>query len=493
MRLCVLGPSYQHSTSELRDHDPRCDPSVYLPEHSFEECLIDKATAVRHVGRLARRGFDVFVNLCDGAWDEDRPGIEVVHALERLGLAFTGAGSSFYEPTRAAMKMACHYAGIATPAFAFARDRMEAERAAATLRYPIIVKHPNGYNSVGLTRDSRVTTPTQLLERADAAIEAYGGCLLEEFIEGREFTALVAEPGEGESVPRAYPPIEFTFPPGESFKHFDLKWIDHATMQSVPVTDPALSEAILQRSRDLFLSLGGTGYGRCDLRMNAEGELFMLEINPNCSVFYPTGSFGSADAILALDRGGHRGFLEHLIACARRRQRRALPAYEVHFDPSAGYGLRAARDLTIGEVVDRHEERAHHLVSRAHVERSWDEKHRRWYRQYAWPLTDDVAVMWSDRIEDWRPLNHSCDPNTWLSGLDLVARTAIRKGQAITIDYATFCGPAMEDFPCSCASVLCRGVVRGSDHLQAFVGERYGDHVSDYVRRARRAREGAKD
>ncbi len=38
---------------------------------------------------------DVYVNLCDGAWDEDRAGMEVVKALEMFKVPFTGASSEF--------------------------------------------------------------------------------------------------------------------------------------------------------------------------------------------------------------------------------------------------------------------------------------------------------------------------------------------------------------------------------------------------------------
>ena len=60
------------------------------------ECLT-KATAVERVTRRVEQGFDVFFNLCDGAADQHTPGIEVVHTLERLGVAFTGATSEFYD------------------------------------------------------------------------------------------------------------------------------------------------------------------------------------------------------------------------------------------------------------------------------------------------------------------------------------------------------------------------------------------------------------
>jgi D-alanine-D-alanine ligase len=100
----VLTYAYADSTSPFKDLDLPCDPRPYLPDADWQYVALQKSTAVATVVELAGQGFDVFLNLCDGAWGEDRPGIEVVEALERLGVAFTGATSEFYEPSREAMK-----------------------------------------------------------------------------------------------------------------------------------------------------------------------------------------------------------------------------------------------------------------------------------------------------------------------------------------------------------------------------------------------------
>lgn len=487
MRICVLTSSYERSSSAFRDHDAVADLSEYLTGHEIEHHGIHKATAAAQVRDLVGRGFDVFVNLCDGAWDEDRAGIEVVQTLDRLGAAYTGADEGFYDPTREAMKLACSYAGVDTPRFVVARGAADVARAAAELEFPLIVKHPQGYGSIGLTRASRVTTADELRTQVDGAIASWGAALVEEFIEGREFTALVAEADEPGARPRAWPPVEVEFPPGESFKTFDLKWVEFRRMRWVPVRDAALARRIEDASAKTFTALGGVGYGRCDLRMGADGRVHVLEINPNCAVFLPPGEFGSADEILAADAGGVRGFAEHVLRCALRRRTERAPRCEVRYDPARGWGLHAVRAIAAGDVVEAHEERPAHLVSRARVERTWDDVHRSWFARYAWPLTDEVHVMWSDRPEHWRPIDHSCDPNAWLDGLDLVARRAIAAGERVTMDYATFCGPDMASFACACGSARCRGTVRGGDHLAPFVGEQYGRHVSDYVRRARAA------
>ena len=486
MKICVLDDSYEQSVTPFKQFDFLPDPIRYLDGHQCERHFLHKATAVRQVRELSRQGFDVFLNLCDGAWEEDRPGIEVVQALERLGLAFTGATSSFYEPSRQAMKRVCHYWDIGTPAYIIASNADDVEFAANSLEFPLIVKHPNGYASIGLTKASRVETAEALRQQASQTIEAFGGALIEEFVEGREFTVLVAEDPDEEFDPIVYQPVEFRFPEGESFKHFDLKWKDYEKMTCVPCDDRDLACRLTDMSRKFFIGLGGTGYGRCDIRMNGEGELFMLEINPNCEAFYPPEDAGSADFILLNDPGGHRGFIENLIQTALKRQRRYIKRWRINRHPKGDFGMYAAVEIAAGEVIERYEEQAHVLVSKAHVTKYWNRGQQELFSRYAYPLSDELYVIWSDNPEHWKPINHSCDPNAWLDGLNLTARHKIAPGEQITMDYATFCNESLEEFTCSCGSPDCRGIIRGTDYRKPFL-ERYGDHVSDYVRTQRKA------
>ena len=485
MKIAILHPSYEHSNAPFKEFDPACVPDYYLPRHEYTNFQIHKTTAVRQVAEVARMGFDVVINLCDGAWEEDRPGIEVVQALERLGVAFTGAGSAFYDPSREAMKMACHSADVKFPAYVMARGDDDVASALARLRMPLIVKHPHGYSSVGLTKGSRVTTAEDLRREAALMLETYGATLIEEFIEGREFTVLVTEARGDHEEAWALHPVEFGFPPGESFKHFDLKWKSFDEMETRRLVDEGpLAARLRQVSSLTFVALGGAGYGRCDIRMDAAGDLYVLEINPNCGVFYPEGQHGSADLCLANDPAGHAGFLQHLLTCAIRRRDRARTPWALQFIRDRGFGMFAARALHRGELVERYEGRPHVLVSRGHVERHWRGLQRQWFEPYAWPITADLHIAWSENPDDWRPINHSCDPNAWLEGLDLVARRDIAPGEELTVEYATFCGPAMAPFECRCGAPECRRVILGSDHLLPAIRERYGDHVSEFVRAA---------
>ena len=324
MRVCLL-------TTQDLDADPfpsddwPCDPRPFLPEADWQVETLSKKTSVEVVTRLVESGeFDLFFNLCDGAADQDIPGIEVVETLERLGVPFTGATSNYYEPTREEMKKACRKEGIATPAAVLARNEADVERAADTLRFPLFVKHHNSYASVDLSRNSRVQSRVGLQQQAQKIISRHGAALIEEYIEGIECTVLVAENPDDPANPKTYTPAQYRFPKGESFKHSDLKWVEYEGLSSFPVEDPVLSQRLRDECAAFFVELKAASFGRCDIRVDKTGTPYMLEINANCGVYYPPKDYGSADICLALDPAGHEGFTRQLVAAAFGRHRRLM-------------------------------------------------------------------------------------------------------------------------------------------------------------------------
>lgn len=320
MRLGILCPV------QFQDESP----AGYFKEFDADIHWIYKPTAAQQVAALAQENYDVFINICDGCEQDEEAGIEVVRALERSDVPFTGAASDFYDPSREAMKLACARTGVQTPGYGFVSDLYELERLAARLAYPLIVKHPNGHSSVGLHKESRVENDEQLQAQSQRMITLYGGALIEEFIEGREFDVLVVENVDNPDEPFAYVPVEFVFPPNESFKHYDLKWVNYSAMVCIPCRDPVLTWRLQEMSKKLFIGLNGSGYARCDIRMDGRGELYMLEINANCGIFFPKGEEGSADFILLQDAAGHRGFIDRIIrAGMARHQRKGLLARPV--------------------------------------------------------------------------------------------------------------------------------------------------------------------
>lgn len=456
----------------------------YGPRHKFTFCELTKGTTVRRLKKLAAQGFDVFLNLCDGAWDEDRPGVEVAQTLERLGQAFTGAGSAFWEPTREAMKRVCHHLDIPYPRGVQVTDGREAAAVASRLRFPMIVKHPSSYASIGLTPASRVQTVPELAAQIDLMTELYGGALVEEFIEGREYTVLVAEVPDGSPWPKAYPPMECVFPPGQTFKHYDLKWREYDSWTWSPVTDERLAEELMRVSVELFAGLGGSGYARTDIRVNAAGIPYVLEINPNCSMFYPPEIPGAgADEVLRTIQDGHEEFIETILSVALARQRASRRPYVVDLrDERHGYATYAAVPIARDQLIMPGEQRPYTLVTREYAAAHWPQRQLEWLDRYGWPLGDQVFATWNADPEQWAPMSHSCDPNTWFEGLHLVARRPIAVGEQITLDYATFVAGTGASFDCQCGALDCRGKVMPDDWQRPELRARYAGHASPHVK-----------
>lgn len=81
---------------------------------------------------------------------------------------------------------------------------------------------------------------------------------------------------------------------------------------------------------------------------------------------------------------------------------------------------------------------------------------------------------------DW--VNHSCDPNSGLSGqIVLVAMRKISIGEEICFDYAMSDSSAFDEFTCGCGTEKCRGVFTRNDWQLPDLWERYENYFSPYL------------
>jgi D-alanine-D-alanine ligase len=327
MRICLL-TNQELDAPHFAEDDWPCDPRPFLPEATWHLAVLgDKVESVRQVKALIDHGvdgqhFDVFFNLCDGAADQpELPGIEVVQAMEDAGVPFTGATSNCYEPTRVEMKDACTSIGVASPAYVLAKTLDDVERAARELRFPLFVKHYSSYASIDISRRSKVMSVKGLRQQAKKIMSRHGAALIEEYIDGIECTVLIAENPADPANPVTYTPVQYAFPKGEQFKHSDLKWVDYGGMSTFPVTDKVLSDRLRRDMANFFVALDFASFARCDVRVDANGTLYMLEINANCGVYFPKMDYGSADFCLSLDPAGHVGFTRLLVDAALSRHR----------------------------------------------------------------------------------------------------------------------------------------------------------------------------
>ena len=319
MRVCVLyevDPEEHFSPAEFLAHYP-CEWEMVWLKRPVRSRLIQLAREDR---------FDVYFNLCDAPISEDYAGIDVVQALEELNLPFTGSESRFYDPTREEMQAAAAECGVG-----FARGHRissseELDVRASDLRYPLMVKHPQSFGSTGMTRDSKVDSRRQLHEQFERIRAEFGCARVEEFIEGTEYNVLVVDNPEDLSKPFVYPPTQLVFPPNEEFWHTDIKWDYSLPFDFRKVQDKELARRLQTDACKLYLALGGTGYGRCDVRVKDDGTLHFLEINANPGILYRPEEYGPADYMILYDEDGYFGFFDRIFRSAIARQKRRAAA-----------------------------------------------------------------------------------------------------------------------------------------------------------------------
>ena len=462
MKICVLQPDYSASTVDYRHYDPPRDLARLLPGHTVDHVALNKVSTYRQLKQLSKQGYDIFVNLCEGYLEWDVPSIDVITSFELLGLPYTGPTPELYDVPKELMKYVAHTVDVRTPPYVLVESLADAERAAALLTFPLFVKPAKAGDSLGVDHRSLAHDEAELKAKVAAVLPEYPELLVEEYIAGREFTVLVVAKPDGSRQCESFTPVEFIFPEGNRFKTYALKTSELHPEANIPVRDPDLAARLRRSAERIFWGFSGVGYARMDFRMNDRGELFFLELNFTCSVFYSDGYEGSADYVLKHDGIGQAGFAEKIIAEGMARYARRKRPFEIKGSAISGYGIHATRDLRPGEVVFRGEERSQRIVTRKHVMEHWSADDQEVFRHYAYPLTDEVYVLWDGDPSQWAPENHSCEPNTTFVGLDVVALLPIARGEELTLDFGELLAEDLEPFECHCGTPSCRGVVRGT-------------------------------
>ena len=460
MKICVLQPDYSTTGVDYQYYDPQRKLAHLLPDDEVVNASLNKLTTYKQLQKLSKQGFDVFVNLCEGYLEWEVPSIDVIHSLELLNLPYTGPTPTLYDPPKTLMKYVAYCEGVRTPHHFVVQHVDDWKQFEEKISFPLFIKPSKAGDSLGVHHDSKVDDLNAAIQKTTELLKEFPELLVEEYIEGREFTVLVAANPDGKTC-RTFKPIEYIFPEGFAFKTYALKTSELHPGANIPCDDPVLEAELRNIAEKIFKGFGGKGYARLDLRVKPDGSIYFLEINFTCSVFYADGYEGSADFILKYDGIGQSGFLQHIIEEGIARHQRKQKAYVMRGDAISGFGIYANRPISMGEVLYHGEGRPHRIVTREFIDQQWDDLEKKKFRQYAWPLGGNVYAIWDEAPDEWSPQNHSCNANTSMQGLNMIASRDIKAGEELTLDYAVFLDNTMESFACSCGSPNCQGTISG--------------------------------
>jgi len=171
------------------------------------------------------------------------------------------------------------------------------------LRFPLLVKSLTAEGSEGIARASVVRDQAQLEERVGFVHEKLGtDAIAEHYIEGREL--YVGVMGNQRLV--TLPTWELTFTKAEDtpvIATAKVKW-DYDYQEKLGARwaratglDPVLQNRIERICKRTYRALYLSGYARIDLRLTPEGEIFVLEANPNPDLSYGGEFAESAHAV----------------------------------------------------------------------------------------------------------------------------------------------------------------------------------------------------
>jgi D-alanine-D-alanine ligase len=221
---------------------------------------------------------EMVINLVDSVKGDESLSSAIPGVLELLDLPYTGAdilGLSL-DTNKFLIKKLLEQNGVPIPhyqLFNSFNDYLD-----PTLRFPLISKLNAIHGSVEITKDAVSENERQLRKRLKYLIQTYKQpVLVEEFIVGREITAILLE-GMNKKVYLA----EKVFKKPHSkytFTTFEDQWLSEqgAAFQYTKIEDPILREYV----KKAFDVAKMYDYGKFDIRLDQSGRYFFIDTNCN--------------------------------------------------------------------------------------------------------------------------------------------------------------------------------------------------------------------
>lgn len=196
---------------------------------------------------------------------------KVQAAFDLFGIRYTGTGylSSALAMDKGLTKKLFEAGGIPTPhgiSLKVTERELPFEETGLTL--PCVVKPCCGGSSIGV---SIVRTAEEYKEALDAAFRFENEVVIEDYIQGREFSVGVMQH-------QALPVIEIA--PVEGFYNYKNKYKAGSTVETCPAL---LTEETAARMQEIAVQvcdvLGLTAYSRMDFLLKENGDMYCLEAN----------------------------------------------------------------------------------------------------------------------------------------------------------------------------------------------------------------------
>lgn len=227
--------------------------------------------AERPLEDLKREGYASAFIALHGRGGEDG---SVQGALDLIGIPYTGSDilASALAMDKWRTKLVWQAAGLPVADYVILDADSDFAAAEQRLGLPIFVKPANEGSSIGI---SKVKTAGGLKAAYEEAAKYDSIVMAERFLAGGEYTVGIL--GTGKAA-RALPPIRIV--PTTEFYDFDAKYLRDDTQYQIPCGLPDTEIAAMQEmALRAYAVIGGRGWARIDVMLDAEGRQYCLEAN----------------------------------------------------------------------------------------------------------------------------------------------------------------------------------------------------------------------
>ncbi|NMC63611.1 MAG: D-alanine--D-alanine ligase [SAR324 cluster bacterium] len=231
------------------------------------------------------------LNLCDEGFDNiATQELHVPALLEMLGIPYTGAGPQCLGMCYNKSLVAALAESLDIPVPLETYFDPDDQAANLPSVFPALVKPNFGDNSIGITQNAVVRDSTELLEYLNKLWESMPNTpvLIQEFLSGPEYSiGIIGNPGLSMDY---LPPLEVDYygldPKLPKILGYESKWDPNSPYWTqIKYKEAEIDEETRRKLYDyssiLFERLGCRDYARFDFRADAEGEVKLLEVNPN--------------------------------------------------------------------------------------------------------------------------------------------------------------------------------------------------------------------
>ncbi|MBZ5591100.1 MAG: ATP-grasp domain-containing protein [Acidobacteriia bacterium] len=288
-------PNETFSARSLKEEDKPTEADVLRClkrlGHDVETLAVfDNVTDI--VEKLKAYAPDVVFNLSESFYQDRSHEPNIPALLELMKVPYTGSGPEalLLCKDKALAKKVLAYHHLRSPHFVVSH-RAHPLRRLRRFIYPAIVKPACEESSDGICQASFVREEHEAIARARFIHQKYNcDALIEEYIEGRELYVSVL----GNHRLTVFPTREIFFEQvpedAPKFATFHAKWneayrkkwgIKNGAAKELP---EGVQEHLANLARKVYRLLKIRGFARVDVRLTPQGEVFLLEVNPNPSL-----------------------------------------------------------------------------------------------------------------------------------------------------------------------------------------------------------------